>query len=84
MGSALVLFLLSAHTRPIYPAHLAGNPYTAHITTTITRFYVMFNNFVGTSYMIFFPKVLPMYISIWVVSLVLHSYFCLERTYLFS
>ena len=35
MGSVRVLFL-SAHTRPIYPTHFAGNPYTARITATIT------------------------------------------------
>ena len=36
MGSVWVLFRLSAHTRPIYPTHFAGNPYTARITATIT------------------------------------------------
>ena len=36
MGSVWVLFFLSAHTRPIYPTHFAGNPYPARITATIT------------------------------------------------
>ena len=36
MVSARLLFLLSAHTRPIYPTHFAGSPYTARITATIT------------------------------------------------
>ena len=36
MGSVWVLFLVSTHTRPIYPAHFAGEPYTARITSTIT------------------------------------------------
>ena len=31
-----VLFLLSAQTRPIYPTHFAGNPYTARIMATST------------------------------------------------
>ena len=30
-----ILFLLSAHTKPIYPTHLAGNPYTVCMTDTI-------------------------------------------------
>ena len=36
MGSVWVLYLLSAHIRPIYPTHFAGSPYTARITATIT------------------------------------------------
>ena len=36
MGSVLVLFLLSAHTRPIYHTYFAGNPYKARIMATIT------------------------------------------------
>ena len=30
------LFLFPAHTRPIYPTHIAGSPYTSCITTTVT------------------------------------------------
>ena len=36
MGSVWILFPLSAHTRPKYLSHFAGNPYTARITATIT------------------------------------------------
>ena len=36
IGSVWVLFLLSAYTRPIYPAHFTGNPYADRITATIT------------------------------------------------
>ena len=37
---------LSAHTRPTYPTHFAGNLYTARITATITPI----TNFIGSSY----------------------------------
>ena len=36
MDSVWGLFLLSVHTRPIYPTNFAGNPYRACITATIT------------------------------------------------
>ena len=32
----VLLFPLSAHTRPVYPTHFAGSPYTARATATIT------------------------------------------------
>ena len=34
IGSVWVLFLVFAHTRPMYPTHFAGSPYTARITAT--------------------------------------------------
>ena len=37
MGSVWVLFLLSAHTRPIFPTYFAGSPYTARITASISH-----------------------------------------------
>ena len=46
MGSARVLFLLSAHIKQKHPIHLSGNPYTARITATITHYIS-----VGTSHM---------------------------------
>ena len=36
MGCVIVLFPLSAHTRPIHPTHFAGNLYLARITASIT------------------------------------------------
>ena len=36
MGSVWVLFLPSAHTKPIYPTHFTVSPYTARITATTT------------------------------------------------
>ena len=36
MGGVWELFLLSAYSRPIYPTHFAGSPYTARITAAIT------------------------------------------------
>ena len=36
MGSVWVLYLIFAHTKPMYPTHFVGNPYTARITATIT------------------------------------------------
>ena len=44
MGSVWVLFHFSAHTRPIYPTHFAGNQYTAFITATITPIYSLSKN----------------------------------------
>ena len=45
VGSVWVQFVLSAHTRPIYPTYFAGNWYTPRITTIIT----LSNNFIGSS-----------------------------------
>ena len=49
MGSVWVLFLHSAHKRPIYPTHFVGNPYTS--VSRLQLLNLMLNNSIGSSYM---------------------------------